>query len=435
MAFNNWPYTNFQDLNLGWILNKIKEAITKADNANDTVGQFDSRITANSNAILALSDEVEAFNGSFKIFVNSDREAYSGGNHITGSEIYLKMQSEGEFPYVEFNGEVYMPDTVSSAGDIRFTVVHTDNMDNVIIRRILIPAQSYNAGYSIVNVGSGSGSSNAVVFEITDGTCNRTYAELLSAWNSGKALVANIKSGSNVIATSALVYKETVTQSGGTQIDRFTIIDPYLSMRSPLSVNARYVYSDNTVSYGYLYSNIATLDGVITMINDGITTDALVKTAQTLTAAEQAQVKQNLGITSGESSGMTQIPITSSGGVYSTTMTATELIDCILDNGCFAVVNGVYYVLAGSSFSGPNGNIYLQSVDQSGATKTDVSVILLHMDSNYTPSVTVTLYEKDILLLPATTNASADDFLMLDSNKNPAWVAVPNAANVSFGGV
>lgn len=82
MAFNNWPYTNFQDLNLGWILAKIKEAlasaaaaVAKAEAVESEVGTYSQRIsdaeaeadsarnianTARSEAINAQSDATSA---------------------------------------------------------------------------------------------------------------------------------------------------------------------------------------------------------------------------------------------------------------------------------------------------------------------------------------------------------------------------------------
>lgn len=82
MAFNNWPYTNFQDLNLGWILAKIKEAlasaataVAKAEAVESEVGTYSQRIsdaeaeadsarnianTARSEALNAQSDATSA---------------------------------------------------------------------------------------------------------------------------------------------------------------------------------------------------------------------------------------------------------------------------------------------------------------------------------------------------------------------------------------
>lgn len=61
MAFNNWPYTNFQDLNLGWILNKVKEALTKATEALTSTTGFDDRITtAETNSSEANTKATEA---------------------------------------------------------------------------------------------------------------------------------------------------------------------------------------------------------------------------------------------------------------------------------------------------------------------------------------------------------------------------------------
>lgn len=427
MSFNiweRWPWTSFQNLNLDWLMKAVQEADTKADQAASSVGQFDARITQNTNAIEQLGIDLETISSPVRVLVSSELEARYRGNLITGVQLLSMMQTHGDLPYVEYNGEIYMLDSASTAGDMRFSMAHTSALDDVIIRHIMIPAQSYNAAYSITNVGGGgSGSSNVFTVIITDRgdyaspryICDHTFAEIRSQIEDGHTPVflVNRAPGSGIYHACGSVI---------TTAEFIDVFDP-----SGLTLGKWRIDANNNIDRYNVIATLATIDYVS---NNAV----LYTVPQELTVEEQAQVKQNLGITSGGGSGMTQIPITVSGGVYSTTMTATELLTCLQTNGCFAVVNGVYYVPVGGSYSGPNGNIYLQSVDQSSATKTDVNVMQLHMDSNSSPTITVTLYEKDVLLLPATTNASADDFLMLDSNKNPAWVAVPNAANVPFGG-
>jgi hypothetical protein len=127
-----------------------------------------------------------------------------------------------------------------------------------------------------------------------------------------------------------------------------------------------------------------------------------------------------------------KIPVSVSGGVYSTTATGAEIFENRFN--CYAEINGVMYYPVGCSTSGPVGDVYLAAVDPHTAGSYDVEILQFHL-TGANNIATVTRYSNDITTLPDTTNANADDFLMLDSNKNPAWVAVPNAANVSFGGV
>lgn len=73
MAFNifeRWPWTSFQNLNLDWLMKAVREAVTKADEAAASVGQFDERITtaetnsneANTKAAEANTKAAEALN-------------------------------------------------------------------------------------------------------------------------------------------------------------------------------------------------------------------------------------------------------------------------------------------------------------------------------------------------------------------------------------
>lgn len=435
MAFNNFPYTNFQDLNLGWILGKLGVVEKLAIDSAASVAQYDARITANTNAIEQLGVDLESISDVARVFVNSSLEAYYRGNHITGSELVSVLQSHGTLPYVEYNGEIYMLDTVSNAGDLRFSMGHTvDAFNELVIRHIMIPAQSYNAAYSITNVSAGGGgSSNVVVFEITDRTCDHTYAELLSAWSSGKALVANIKSGSNIVATSAMIYKETVTE-GGNQIDRFTIVNPELAVgSSTIGIRARYVYSNNTVSYGYIKESIATIDTIISVVNDGVETNALLKTAQTLSAAEKAQAKQNLGISDGGGSYSPYlIPVTQIGSSYSTTATGHDVFNHILD--CRIIFNGVYYYQIGSTLSGAFGDAYFACSNPSASGVIENDILALHLDG--ANACTVSKYERDVKLNPETTkiiiSASASAIPPLEPNKFYLFSGEASALNITL---
>ena len=63
MAFNSFPFTNFADLNLDWILRRVKEAVTKSDTAYEIATNMDaniqSAIDAADSAIDAAGDAIE----------------------------------------------------------------------------------------------------------------------------------------------------------------------------------------------------------------------------------------------------------------------------------------------------------------------------------------------------------------------------------------
>ena len=300
MAFNiweRWPWTSFQNLNLDWLMKATKQAVETADTAATSVGQFDARITQNTSAIEQLGIDIETISSAARVSVNSNLEAYYRGAHITGAELLAKIRQHGDLPYVEYNNEVYMLDSISTAGDMRFSMGHTvPGFDTLVMRHIMIPAASYNAAYSITNVSSGgSGSSNVFTVTITmhneEYVSDHTFAEITSQLSAGRTPVFVFKYSSGYEVSAVYDVSDT----------RINIYDSPTISSTNGSVNiSRYtIYSDNTIGINAAVTQLAALDNIIQFVNDGVTTNALLKTAQTLTAAEQAQVKQNLGITSG----------------------------------------------------------------------------------------------------------------------------------------
>lgn len=318
MAFNifeRWPWTSFQNLNLDWLMKAVKEAITKADVASSSVGQFDTRITANTEAIEQLSDDVETISSPVHVLVSAELEARYRGNLVTGAQLLSMVRTHGDLPYVEYNGEIYTLDTANSAGDLRFSMAHTTLLGDVILRHITIPAQSSNVAYSVTNVGGGgSDSSNVMVVTITDSgsgyTMDSTYAAITSQLDAGKAVVVRVEStgSTGAYAVSGMIVKDTATVEGQT-MGVLRIIDPnIIRPAGAFNMYAWSIYENNTVGRGLIHENIATQAAVSAWVNDG-DTNALLKTAQTLTPAEQAQVKQNLGISGTGGGTVPRVPI------------------------------------------------------------------------------------------------------------------------------
>lgn len=455
MAFNiweRWPWTSFQNLNLDWLMKAVKEAVTKAEEASASVGQFDARITANTEAIGQLSDDVETISSPVRVVVSTELEARYRGNLVTGAQLLEKIRTHGDLPYVEYNGEIYMPDTPDNTGNLRFSMGHTSGPmnDDLVIRHIMIPAQSSNCAYSISNIGSGGGSSNVMVVTITISgsgyTMDSTYAAITSQMDDGKAVIVRVQSTGSMgaYAVSGMIVKETTTVEGQT-MGVLRIIDPnMIHPAGGFNMYAWYIYENNTVGRGIIHENIATWAAVTAWVNDG-DTNALLKTAQQLTAAEQAQVKQNIGITGSGGSEPLVLNVTSENNVFSVDKTAAQIRANLYNlRLCYGLNEGVdinSYEVFGSP---PLLNIRFTVTDPNASSVSYVEYILSIFREGYIPQdpaedvveVARNLYTHNIGggSLPDTTNASADDFLMLDSNKNPAWVAVPNAANVSFGG-
>ena len=324
MAFNiweRWPWTSFQNLNLDWLMKAVKEAVTKADEAAASVGQFDARITQNTNAIEQLGIDLETISSPVRVFVSAELEARYRGQLVTGEQLLTMMQTHGDLPYVEYNGEIYMLDTAQSTGDLRFSMAHTTLLGDVILRHITIPAQSSNVAYSVTNVGGGgSDSSNVMVVTITDSgsgyTMDSTYAAITSQLDAGKAVVVRVDStgSTGAYAASGMIMKETAVVDGQT-IGVLRIIDPnMIRPAGAFNMYAWYIYENNTVGHGIIHENIATQAAVSAWVDDG-DTNALLKTAQTLTTAEQEQVKQNLGISGTGGGTVPRVPISATSSV------------------------------------------------------------------------------------------------------------------------
>lgn len=454
MAFNNWPYTNFQDLNLGWIistyktaLNKALEALGKANSVEAEVGTYTDQInaatlTANQASATANQAMNIASNANEVLFISADSEnkavnfvTWSQGEsgYVTALDIYNAIVTDHKVPiFMDRNQYIYEmagyetdPNSPLTITRFKFTKNGGNREDIVWIDRT--GSITYTTAYSgggtlVVNITRSSGSGTT--------TSDTTYAAIESAYENGMTVQCHVVDELNGLEYYA--YDCFFTENNDT--------GDYFGWYSPFDyTNSRFyrafVREDGLAGI----SNIPVSGGggggisiqdVIDTVNDG-DTNALLSTAQTLSAAQQAQVKQNLGISdSGGSYSPYLIPVTQIGNSYSTTATGYDVFNHILD--CRIVFNGVYYYPIGSTISGPFGHAYFACSDPHTSGMYNVDIFDVHLQG--TDACTVTRYEKDILLLPATTNASADDFLMLDSNKNPAWVAVPNAANVSFGG-
>lgn len=300
MAFNiweRWPWTSFQDLNLDWLMKAAKEALERATEASESVGTFDARITHNTSAIEAMSSPA-------RVVVDDALHVTYNGSAVTGEDLLTMMRTHGDLPFVEYMSEVYMLDTVRYDRALRFSMCHTyDSPDHLVMRHITIPANSSGAAYSITNEqgGGSGGDSNTLVFTITDHTCDHAYAQLLEAWNEGKALIARI-APSYISQTSAMVFKETVQMSGGGTKDRFTVIDPAYLAGNRSSIYGRYVYNDDTVSYGYIHNTLVTIDTLLE-------TAVIFNGPQPLTAAQQEQARQNIGISGTGGGTVPRVPI------------------------------------------------------------------------------------------------------------------------------
>lgn len=447
MAFNNWPYTNFQDLNLGWIistyktaLNKALEALGKANAVEAEVGTYTDQINA---ATLTANQAMDiARNANEVLFISADAEnkavnyvtwSQGGSGYVTAADIYSAIVTDHKVPvfmdrsqYIyEMAGYETDPNSPLTITRFKFQKDGGNRQDIVWIDgtgSITYTTAYRGAGTFVVNITNSQATGSI--------TSDKTYSEISNAYNSGMTVQCHVVD--EIRNQEYYAYDCFFTENSETG-DYFGWVSPY--DYSNTRFYRAFVREDNLVGISVLPISGGgggiSIQDVIDTVNDG-DTNALLSTAQTLSAAQQAQVKQNLGISGGGGSySPYTIPVTLSGGVYSTTATGNDVFNHILD--CRIVFNGVYYYPIGSTLSGAFGDAYFACTNPSASGTIENDIFAVHLNGDQ--ACNVTSYSRDIKLLPDTASASADDFLMLDSNKNPAWVAVPNAANVSFGGV
>ena len=223
MAFNNFPYTNFQDLNLGWILstyksalNKALEALGKATAVEAEVGTYTDSInaatlTANQASATANQAMNIARNANEVLFISADTEdkavnyvtwSQGGTGYVTAADIYNAIVTDHKVPifmdrmqYVyEMSG--YETDPNSPLTITRFKFVRNGgNRENIVWID-----SSGSITYTHVD---GGANGFPVVFnyipqnpELTESgywDSDKTYAEILAAINSGKSIFLTVK--------------------------------------------------------------------------------------------------------------------------------------------------------------------------------------------------------------------------------------------------
>lgn len=408
--FERWPFTSLQNLNLDWLMDAMKEAVTTAEEAAGSVDQFDDRITANTNAIQLLQTQVGAIQGVFNISVNSNQVASSEGSAITGSQIYNKMMEDKQLPYLYFQGECYLPETWTAAGDMRFYTIHVTEIGDAVMRRILVPAQSSNCAYTIVNLGNGSTSNLFVIrlhMENGNYVSDHTYSEIMSALGAGRVPVLLVDSGTNA---PYVVTGIGVTSSSGVRFLDY----PNIQNNGAVTVRAWQINNDNTVSYYSSLTQLASLSNVEGM--------AVLIIPQTLTNAQKAQARENIGAAYGEQiiwayqdedQGTSVIRRESDNTIYTPSQMLTDQ-----SAGSLVLVespHGIYYLSAAGSVLASffNGGTFTMAV-QSDGQYTEIAV----------PAI------------PSFTAADAGKFYRVNSTGTAAgWETVPAAESNSFGGV
>jgi hypothetical protein len=77
-VFEQFPYTNYHDLNLDWILQKIKDALANVDTNNAKVKELDTKVTD-------MQSEIDVVNTAIKL-INTELDNIEKGQYV---QLYL----------------------------------------------------------------------------------------------------------------------------------------------------------------------------------------------------------------------------------------------------------------------------------------------------------------------------------------------------------
>lgn len=440
MAFNNFPYTNFQDLNLGWILAKIKEviassaaAVAKAEAVEADVGTYSQRIS-----------DAEAEADSARNIANTARgEALNAQSDAT-SAIAIGRAAQGT-ANAAMSAANDAQDTADTAVDSAATAER--NASVAVQTAELADTKATNALNDYLDV-------HIAVYQNNPVQADKNVDQILAA----------------VTANKKIRFTADDSRTGDTYVTFEYIINPVEDTNSDIDIQVFFDTSVSSSRLKFLYITFtkrvgtggvvtySTIGGDVTFSGGGGgggSADAVLFTVQSLSSSERAQARANIGaghynigisqderaITivdadTGSVNSYTinkppyKIPLQYRDGVYTTSITGEDFLDHI-DN-CFIEFNGLHYYQIGVSNSGAHGNAYFACADPSASGKIENDIFDLKL--NGTNACTVTRYDKDIALLPTVTSADNGKFLRVVSG---AWAAatVPNAESNSFGGV
>lgn len=428
MAFNNWPYTNFQDLNLGWILNKIKEAITSASAAFAKAEAVETEVDTYSQRISdAETDAETARTIAYSVqadVVNAQSDATSAiaigrAAQSTANTALSTANSASSIASGAADSADSAVDTAADAARDAATALQLANLaseDYLNVGITVFPSDSPQADKNADQILTAVLANKKIKFTLDDARTGETHTTYDYTIDPVDNTVSDIDIN--------VIFEISVSSS----LNKYIIITFHKVVSGG---NTTYSITSTDVSFsGGGGGGGISIQDVIDTVNDG-DTNALLSTAQTLSAAEKAQVKQNLGISdSGGSYSPYLIPVTQIGNSYSTTATGYDVFDHILD--CRIVFNGVYYYQIGSTLSGAFGNAYFACTNPSGIGTIENDIFAVRLNGN--SACTITKYDRDVSLLPVMSSADAGKFARV--NSSGVWVAetVPSAESNSFGG-
>lgn len=214
--FERWPWTSFQNLNLDWLMQAVKKAVTrsaeaiaKATAVETELGTYTNRINeANENANQALSI---ARNANEVLFISADAENkavnyvnYSQGEtvYVTAQDIFSAITADHKVPifmdnmlYVyDLAGYETNPEQPLMVTRFKFTKESENSTDIAWIDR--------NGSITYTRIDGGANGFPVVFNYIPQNPelpasgywdSDKTYAEILAAINNGKSIFLTVK--------------------------------------------------------------------------------------------------------------------------------------------------------------------------------------------------------------------------------------------------
>ena len=457
MAFNNWPYTNFQDLNLGWILSKIKESLTgsaaalaKAEAVENEVETYsqrisdaeteidaqDQRITDVETELDDLSTEVgtysqrisdaEAEADSARDIANTARETATNAQSdaTSGIAIGQAAQSTANTALTNANNALTIANGAANSADVAVDSATDAARDAAVALQLANLASDDYLNVSIA------------VYPSNPAQATKNVDEILTAVTANKKIKFTLDDAITGETHTTYHYTIDPVENTANDIDVNVIFDVSVSS----SLNKYVVVTfHKVVSGGDTTYSITSTD--VSFSGSGSASGAvLYDTQQNLTDAQKAQARNNIEADSRQ----LILNVTDNNGVLSVDKTAAE-IRANLHNLAltFGLNEGVWIDSYSVKGSPPVYDIVFSVADPetSSVSYTEYTVNVYQAgyapsEAEDVPSVTKRLITHNIGggSLPSTSGASAGDFLRLDTNMNVVWETVPSAESNSFGG-
>lgn len=442
MAFNNWPFTNFQDLNLDWVLRKVREAVAQATQAATTVAGYATRLLNIENSDSTQNSRISALetrNGQQDSELNTLRTGVSNNSRAIGT---LEQYS------------------------VRVTVQNFDEADKIIARNnigagtstvtyddedlVLTIEDALTGELETVNLsGATGGYDNIRKLVYNETTGNVVFYDGTSSTPiTGEEVIINFMSNGKIFA-----FMEGGLVSGGSVTYNLYMPLTYDTNNGVLFYR---IYNNNIEIVRLpMNSNVA----VKTTTTIGGNPNAVLYILQTLTGAEKAQARTNIGAGTSTtrvnaSDGTITItdPTFASGNPMTYQYRTIFLIIAEYSNGEYtfnrnqadilsAIVKGLlpvvrYHTTAGQSdydvyyewvfdyytYDGEDVYIFFDRIDQYG----NVSQMKWYGSTGKAEVV-------ESATVPKATSADEGKILMVNSFGNYQLVSIPAAENTSFG--